>query len=134
MRKRVNTSDYFKLLHSLIMYHFLQLLIQMDINMEDYLMAPPTDHELTHSGSEQSLYSDRSHCVTSGYEVCVHVCIEGGCISQKPGMILWHKEGHAVHRHATNAKVHQECTRRCPGKCLLGMLSTLHARGRDTTY
>lgn len=102
--------------------------------MEDYLMAPQTDHELTRSSSDQSLYSDGSHRITSGYEVCVHTCVEGGCISQKPGTILWRKEGHAVRRHATNANVHTECTRKCPGRRLLGMSTTSHAGGRDATH
>src|SRR5258705_11833205 len=105
----------------------------MDIDMEDYLMAPQTDHELTRSSSDQSLYSDGSHRITSGYEVCVHTCVEGGCISQKPGMILWRKEGHAVHRHTTNGNVHTECTRKCPGRGLLGMLTTPHAGGQKAT-
>jgi len=55
----------------------------MDIDMEDYLMVADTDQELTHSTSDQSLHSDKSHRVTNGYEVCVHTCVEGGCISLK---------------------------------------------------
>jgi len=106
----------------------------MDIDMEDYLMVADTDQELTHSTSDQSLHSDKSHRVTNGYEVCVHTCVEGGCISHKTSTILWRKEGHAVRRHANNRKVHPECTKECPARSLLGRVKTSHAGGRDATH
>ena len=102
----------------------------MDIDADDYLMAPETDHELRHSGSEQSV---NWHRITNGYEICVHTCVEGGCISQKTETILWRKEGHAVRKHTNNVNVHPQCTQDCPGGCLIGTMKASHAGGRDAT-
>lgn len=94
-------------------------------------MAPETDHELRHSASDQSIQSQ--HRITNGYEICVHTCIEGGCISRKTNTILWCKEGHAVRKHANNANMHPQCTQDCPGKHLLGKVKTSPTAGRDAT-
>ena len=83
----------------------------MDIN-GDYLMVPVTDQELSHSASDQSINSSEKshHCITNGYEICMHTRVEGGCISRKTKTILWYKEGHAVRKHAGNTTKHPLCT------------------------
>jgi hypothetical protein len=106
----------------------------MDIN-GDYLMAPVTDHELSHSASDQSINSSEKshHHITNGYEICVHICVKGGCISRKTQTILWYKEGHVVCKHAGNTTKHLLCTEDCPGGSLLGRETSSPAGGRNAT-
>jgi len=98
-------------------------------------MEPEMDHELTHSASDQSIRSEHSshHRITNGYEICVHTCAEEGCISRKTHTILWFKEGHAVRKHASNAKMHPNCTKDCPGRPMLNKAKPSPAAGRDAT-
>jgi hypothetical protein len=98
-------------------------------------MAPEMDHELTHSASDQSIHSEHlsHHRITNGYKICVHTCAKEGCISRKTNTILWCKEGHAVRKHANNAKMHPHCTEDCSGRPLLNKAKTSPAAGRDAT-
>jgi hypothetical protein len=99
--KRVNTIDSnsnqtLTSIHSMFtIFSYLQLTMDID---GDYLMAPVTDHELSHSASDQSMISSEKshHHITNGYKICVHTCVKRGCISRKTNTILWCKEGHVV--------------------------------------
>jgi hypothetical protein len=94
------------------------------------------EHELSHSPSEQSIASERSHRPTNGYEICVHTCTQELCISRKTNTILWNKEGHAVRKHACSARKHPDCGEGvyadCPGWQYIGKKQT-RAGGRDAT-
>jgi hypothetical protein len=51
---------------------------------------------------------------TSGYAVCIHTCVQGGCKNMTRSN-LWAKRGNPLRRHATNAYKHPHCTTSCPG-------------------
>jgi hypothetical protein len=107
----------------------------MDIDMDDHLMPPETEHAQSQSASDQSDTSH--HRITSGYEVCTHICTAGTCISKKTNTILWNKEGHAVRKHVCSRKMHPNCGRgsfaNCPGRlCIRGKASSTDAV-RDAT-
>jgi len=94
------------------------------------LLALQTDHELTRSFSDQSLYLTDHIASPVDTKYAFHTCVTGGCISKSLVRYCGVRRDMPVRRrHATNANVHTECTRKCPGRCLLGMSDQSHARG-----
>jgi hypothetical protein len=66
--------------------------------------------------------SGSHHRILKGYEVCVHECVQSGCVSPKTQTLLWKREGHACRRHACLASMHPKCSeyQNCPGAQYLG--------------
>jgi hypothetical protein len=117
-RTRVNTVHTFTTI-----YNAFGTTCTMDIDAEDYLMAPGMDNEPSQSASDQSDTS--RHRITNGYEICTHICTGGTCTSKKTNTILWHKEGHAARKHVCSKKMHPKCGigvfADCPGRlCIEG--------------
>ncbi|KAI5999339.1 hypothetical protein F5J12DRAFT_275448 [Pisolithus orientalis] len=57
----------------------------------------------------------RSHRPKGGFELCIHTCVEGGCVSRETSCVLWHREGGACPRHVRSDRLHPNCNETCHG-------------------
>ena len=58
----------------------------------------------------------------SGYVVCAHTCVLGGCWNRTTNSILWNRNV-AAYRHACALKPHSNCTEDCPAHDFLEVAS-----------
>lgn len=64
-----------------------------------------------------------------GFEICVHTCVEDGCLSSTTRTVLWKREGGACPKHAKKRVRHPNCDSSCPG---YPFLNTPSCPGRPT--
>lgn len=60
-----------------------------------------------------------AHRRTTGFAICIHTCVGGGCKNHAKS-VFWVKEGSPLRKHAVNVKKHPHCTHTCPGHSILG--------------